>query len=65
MQHVHISILKQAGSGSRYSIMRKTAIGLIDVCKYYEKIGDAFLDLLDLPKGDYELVKISREEVKS
>lgn len=58
MTHVNLVFLNRPADGIRYAVMKKTAFGLIDIEHYFAGLGDAFLDLLDLPKGDYEIVKI-------
>ena len=64
MKHIN-GYMCGAPEKARYAVMKRTAFGLIDVCRYHESIGDAFLDLLELPTANYEIVKIDREEVKA
>ena len=65
MKHVSAIFLQRPAPEARFVVMKKTAFGLIDVCRYHESIGDAFIDLVGLATADYEIVKIDREEVKA
>jgi len=65
MKHVKATFLQRPAPEARFVVMKKTAFGLIDVCRYHESIGDAFLDLAGLAAADYEIAKIDREEVNA
>lgn len=65
MKHVNADFLLRPAPEARFAVMKKTAFGLIDVCRYHETLGDAFLDLLELTTANYEIAKIDREEVKA
>lgn len=60
MTRVDIRILN-ATPEDRWAVMKKTVIGLIDIGHYFPSIGTAYMDLLELPAGDYEIVKIVKE----
>lgn len=64
MKHIN-GYMCGAPEKARFAVMKKTAFGLVDVCRYHESIGNAFLDLVGLAAADYEIVKIDREEVKA
>ena len=64
MKHIN-GYMIGAPAAARYAVMKRTAFGLIDMCRYHESIGDAFLDLLELPTANYEIAKIDREEVRA
>lgn len=51
-------ILRAATPEHRWAVMKKTAIGLIDIDHNFIRLSDAYLDMLDLPVGDYEIVRI-------
>ena len=63
MTHVNAAALIKPASTSRWAIMRKTAIGVIDICQYYDTLGAAYLAILDLPHGDYIIAIIDRKGV--
>lgn len=58
MQRVDRRIIRAATEEHRWAVMRKTAIGLIDIDHNFARLADAYLDMLDLPAGDYEIVRI-------
>lgn len=50
--------LLQNAADDRYAVMKKTAVGPVDICNYHKTIGSACLALMDLPAGEYEIVRI-------
>lgn len=63
MKHVEAAALVNPTNSARWVIMRKTAIGLLDICQYYDTLGAAYLAILDLPHGDYVIAIIDRKGV--
>lgn len=61
MRRVDIRILRSATPEHRWAVMKKTAIGLIDIDHNFRRLGDAYLDMLELPAGDYEIARIVKE----
>lgn len=64
MTRVDRRILRSAAPEHRWAVMRKTAIGLIDIDHNFTRLSEAYLDILDLPAGDYEIVRIEKEVSK-
>ena len=61
MTRVDRRILRAATPEHRWAVMKKTAIGLIDIDHNFNRLSEAYLDMLDLPAGDYEIVRIVKE----
>lgn len=60
MKTVSVIFLRKPNKNIRFAVMKKTPFGLLDVCSYHESIGAAWEATLDLPRYEYEIVRVDQ-----
>ena len=60
MREIDVLRLENPPADANYAIMKKSAIGFIDICEYYVTFYGAIDGLMDLPTANYTILKIRR-----